>query len=381
MPAQQITTTAWPGQSFWRGKHVLITGHTGFKGAWASLWLLSLGAKVTGCSLPEGSGETLFRALGLCDLMASHSLDIRDPQAVAACVRSIAPDLVLHLAAQSTVQPSFEDPLHTLSTNIMGTAHVLDAMLATPSVRAGVVVTSDKCYRLNPGAPACRETDPLGGDDPYSASKAAAEHVAQAYRTLQAARQRQCSIATARAGNAIGGGDWSPSRLVPNAIRALHRGQAVPVYNPDTVRPWQHVLEPLSGYLWLLQCQWQAPDEYEGAWNFGPRPASQVSVRDLVERLIAHWGHGAWQERPAVPNRPEAPVLRVDASKAERELRWHAACDIEATAAATVRCYRAMLHADLGTARSAHIRASCLHEIDAYCQRASQLGLPWAKVR
>lgn len=330
-------------RAFWRGRRVLLTGHTGFKGAWLALWLERLGAVVTGFSGPAPSSPSLYGVARVQDGMASAIAgDLRDADAVAQAMRRARPEIVLHLAAQALVRRSVRDPLETYAVNVMGTAHVLDAVrTAGDGVRAIVSVTSDKCYRNREWEWAYREDDPLGGKDPYSSSKACQELVTAAYRDSVLAG-RDVRVATARAGNVIGGGDWGADRLVPDLVRAAAAGQPLGVRSPDAVRPWQHVLNPLSGYLLLAQRLFE-PDgaDFATAWNFGPAQEDARRVRWLVEKLDERWPgqidvrHSADQDATAA----EAGTLRVDSSRARERLGWTPRWDLETGLDATVAWY------------------------------------------
>jgi CDP-glucose 4,6-dehydratase len=320
----------------WRGRRVLLTGHTGFKGAWLALWLHELGAAVTGFGGPPPTQPSLFALARVDELLEDLRGDVRDPAAVAAAAGATRPDVVFHLAAQALVARGFVDPASTFTTNVGGTVNVLEATRGVPTV----VVTSDKCYAGGPGRRHA-EDDPLGGDDPYSASKAAQEHVVAAYRAAF-----DLPLATVRAGNAIGGGDFAPGRLVPDLARAEAAGTAVAVRHPDAVRPWQHVLNPLAGYLRVAEGLLRDEPVAE-AWNFGPEPADERPVRWLVER----WG--VPMVAAAVEVR-EAPALRLDSSKARRRLGWRPAWDLAAALEASKALYGA-----------ADARAAALEQIEA----------------
>ena len=283
---------ARPDPAFWRGKRVLITGHTGFKGAWLALWLRRLGAEVTGLAL-DASMPSLYRLAGVDSIIASHVVDLRDADAVVATLCAARPEIVLHLAAQALVRASYRDPLATFATNTMGTAHLLDALRGQGDVRVAVVVTTDKVYLNRERMEPYREDDTLGGHDPYSASKAAAEIVAASYRSAFLEAQG-VALATARAGNVIGGGDWSEDRLIPDAVRAWQSGTTLVVRRPDAVRPWQHVLDPLAGYLRLAESLWHTP-ALAGAYNFGPRTDEAASVGEVVAIARAVYGSGEWR--------------------------------------------------------------------------------------
>jgi CDP-glucose 4,6-dehydratase len=325
---------------FWRGRSVFVTGHTGFKGGWLATWLLELGARVDGLALAPHTTPSYFVRCGLADRVTSHFADVRDGDAVRAALAAARPSVVFHLAAQPIVRLSYRAPAETIAVNVLGTTHVLEAVRHTPSVEAVVVVTSDKCYENVERPDGYREDDSLGGHDPYSASKAGAELVAAAYRRsfFAAAGPR---IATVRAGNVVGGGDWALDRLIPDAVRALGRGEVVRVRNPAAVRPWQHVLEPLAGYLRLAE-RLHASPELAGAWNFGPRDEDAVPVATLVDLVTRHWGEGArWEAAPEASPPHEAGLLRLDWSKARTRLGWHPVMRLSDTVALTVAWYRA----------------------------------------
>ncbi|BDG07171.1 CDP-glucose 4,6-dehydratase [Anaeromyxobacter paludicola] len=330
------------------GKRVLLTGHTGFKGGWLALWLESLGARVTGFALPPPTSPSFFEDCGVAQLCEHVLGDLRDPAAVREVVRRSRPEVVFHLAAQPLVRLSYESPVETFETNVMGTAHLLEALRLEQRPAAVVVVTSDKCYENREWAYGYREEDALGGHDPYSASKGAAEIVAASYRRSFFAPARLAehgvALATARAGNVIGGGDWAADRIVPDAARALAAGVPIPVRNPASVRPWQHVLEPLGGYLLLGARLLGAPDEAArccGPWNFGPAPESARPVRDVVEAAVRAWGSGSWQATPQVGAPHEAGLLRLAIEKAVSQLAWRPRWELEEAVGRTFAWYRA----------------------------------------
>ncbi len=318
---------------FFRGKKVLLTGHTGFKGSWLVLWLYRLGARVTGVSLPPHTEPNLFSLAGIEKLCESHFCDIRDSGALGTLMRGTQPEIVFHLAAQPLVRASYLNPVETIATNVLGTAHVLDALRGLECTRVAVMVTTDKVYRSNERSRPFREDDVLGGHDPYSASKAASEIVIASYR--EAFLAEQCvAVASARAGNVFGGGDWSEDRLIPDAVRAWQEGQTLEVRRPNAIRPWQHVLEPLAGYLTLAEKLWQQP-ALAGAYNFGPETNKTATVRDVVEIARESYGRGQVRYGNGNDGPHEAVWLALDIAKSTQNLgvhpRWALAESIEET--------------------------------------------------
>jgi CDP-glucose 4,6-dehydratase len=313
--------------TFWRGKKVFVTGHTGFKGSWLSLWLQQLGAEVTGYALQPSTNPNLFEIAQVAQGMTSIIGDIRDGPMVANAMRQAAPDIVIHMAAQPLVRRSYADPVETYSTNVMGTVHLLEAVRQTPSVSAVVNVTTDKCYENKEWVWGYRENEPMGGFDPYSSSKGCAELITAAYRNsfFNALKhsEHKVALATARAGNVIGGGDWAEDRLIPDILRAIQNGQNVHIRNPHATRPWQHVLEPLSGYLALAErLSGAIGKEYAESWNFGPRDEDARPVQWIVEKLVSTWGNGAGWQLVGGVHPHEASYLKLDISKANARLDW-----------------------------------------------------------
>lgn len=332
---------ARPDASFWTGKRVLLTGHTGFKGAWMAIWLRQLGAHVTGLSLAPHTKPSLFEEAGLADVLDHHVIDIRSPSGVSELVASAQPEVVFHLAAQALVRPSYAAPVETWSTNVMGTVHLLDALRQHPGARVAVLVTTDKVYRNLEWPYPYRECDELGGHDPYSASKAACELAIASYRDafLGASNLR---IASARAGNVMGGGDWSTDRLIPDAVNAWQRGHTLSIRRPDAVRPWQHVLEPLAGYLCLAEALWEDAT-LTGPWNFGPHHDEQATVRQVIEWARDAWGISKtdvhFDDHEQGPH--EAGRLALDSSKATGILKLLPRWSLEDSVQRSIRWYQA----------------------------------------
>jgi CDP-glucose 4,6-dehydratase len=336
-PAGADLAGALPSPSVWAGRRVLLTGHTGFKGGWLAVWLDRLGASVTGLSL-AAEPDSLGEALGIEQRLPSIRADIRDAERLRQAVVEAKPDVVFHLAAQPLVRRSYADPLETLQTNVLGTAHVLEAVRATPSVRAVVVVTTDKCYENREWVWPYRENDPLGGHDPYSSSKAGAELVTASWRQSFLAAQG-VAVASARAGNVVGGGDWSADRLVPDCLRAFGEGRSVRIRNPAATRPWQHVLDPLCGYLVLAE-RLLVDAEAARAWNFGPGPDEVRPVADVVRLVAEAWGGGAdWSADPG-DHPHEAGLLALDSSLARLRLGWRPRLPLAAALRQTVAWYK-----------------------------------------
>lgn len=345
-----------PSSEFWHGKRVLLTGHTGFKGSWLALWLRRLGASVSGVALPPNTSPSLFELARVASGMDSCFCDIRDAEALARIVRNVQPDVVFHLSAQPLVRASYRDPLETFATNVMGTAHLLDAMRGLDSVRVTVMVTTDKVYRNNEWAYPYREDDTLGGHDPYSASKAASEIVIASYRDAFLAAQG-VAVASARAGNVIGGGDWSEDRLIPDAVRAWQSGQPLEIRRPQAIRPWQHVLEPLAGYLTLAQMLWEQP-ELADAYNFGPETYEAATVRQVVELACIAYGDGLVSFGDDNEGPHEAGCLALETAKARVVLGISPKWGLVETVNRTMAWYRAQHEgADVGNLCETEIAA------------------------
>jgi CDP-glucose 4,6-dehydratase len=326
--------------AFWPGKRVFVTGHTGFKGSWVCLLLRHLGASVVGYSLPADR-PSLFEQARIAESVSSIEGDVRSLDAFRTALAAHKPEIVIHMAAQSLVRRSYADPVETYATNVMGTVNLLAALRAVPSVRAVLVVTSDKCYENREWVWGYRETDAMGGFDPYSSSKGCAELVTAAFRRSFLGSDR-LGLATARAGNVIGGGDWSPDRLVPDAIRAFRSGTTLQVRQPRAVRPWQYVLEPLTGYLILIQKLWVDAEGFSEAWNFGPGDDDNQPVEALVEQMVELWGRTANWSSAEEAQLHEAQLLRLDCSKARSLLRWTPSLALADAVRWTVAWYLAM---------------------------------------
>lgn len=377
------------------GRRVFVTGHTGFKGSWLTLWLLDLGAEVTGYSLGPPTEPSLFEAAGIGVAEAGRPMgagrftdlraDVRDRRSLGQALEMAAPEIVFHLAAQPLVRRSYAEPHLTYETNVMGTVNLLEAVRALAACgrgpRAVLNVTSDKCYDNLETGHSHVEGDPLGGFDPYSSSKGCSELVTAAYRQSFFSEPGMPRVATARAGNVVGGGDWGEDRILPDCARALSAGVPVEVRNPGAVRPWQHVLESLSGYLSLGANLWRRAVEdgggaraLDGAWNFGPGPEAVVTVREVVELFADAWGGGEWRPAPESAQQPhEAGLLVLDAGKADRDLGWRAAWGVAEAVAAAARWYREIY----GGADAPALRERCRSDIAAYCEAAARAGSAW----
>jgi len=359
-------------EASYSGRSVLVTGHTGFKGAWLSEWLTYLGAQVTGYALDPPTQPSLFDAIGLRSRVKHVVADVRDVDRLTAEVQAAQPSVIFHLAARALVLRAYQEPRDTFETNVMGTVNVLEAARACPSVRGVVVVTSDKSYQNPETGHAFRETDPVGGRDPYGASKACAEIVTAAYRESFFADG--AAIASVRAGNVIGGGDWAPDRIIPDSVRALTAGEPIVVRNPDAIRPWQHVLEPLSGYLRLGSLLLSEGHDHAGPWNFGPTDqGSDHPVRWVVERFLAEWGSGTWTTPVRTGPQPhEAHLLSLDSAKAREQLAWAPVWEAQTAVRQTASWYRDYYGAPAGARRLVD------DQLEAYQDDARAAGLSWA---
>lgn len=331
-------------KEFWRDKNVLVTGHTGFKGGWLCIWLKMLQAKVSGLALSPDSEPNLFQSAHITEGMTSYIGDIRDLQLVKDVIEEVRPEIVFHLAAQPLVRESYLHPVETFSTNVLGTVHLLEAVRNVDNARVFVSVTSDKCYENMGTVWSYKENEPMGGNDPYSASKGCAELVVASMRE-SFFKNESCNIASARAGNVFGGGDWARDRLVPDLILAIAENKQALIRNPDAIRPWQHVLEPLSGYMLLAQCLWNEGEEYTEGWNFGPEQDSEVTVSEIADQLVQIWNDDStWTSKNLEEKvMKEEHILKLDSSKAKQKLDWMPRWNLEQGLVNTVDWYKAFL--------------------------------------
>jgi CDP-glucose 4,6-dehydratase len=368
----------WPSEvedlvissSFWLKRRVFLTGHTGFKGAWLSLMLDRLNARATGYALSPPTAPSLFELAGVRDYVDDIRGDVTDLSQLREAMAAAAPEIVIHMAAQPLVRAAYAEPVLTYATNVMGTVNVLEAARHSPSVRLVLIVTTDKCYENKDWLWGYRETDALGGRDPYSNSKACAELVCAAYRDSFFAKGSAAKIVSARAGNVIGGGDFAMDRIVPDAVRAFMSRRALHLRSPDAVRPWQHVLEPLTGYLQLIETALSGPANCEGGWNFGPGPDSERSVESLVAQFASDFGGGARWTTDCGDHPHEARLLRLDTSKAREMLGWSPLLDFEQMVAWTAQWYRAF-------ADKREMRAVTLEQVDGYLGQRVRLASPF----
>ncbi len=352
-------------KDFWQGKKVLITGHTGFKGSWLSFWLQRLGANLIGYALEPPTNPSLFELAGVGEGMISIEGDVRDYEGLKNAIEVYQPEIIFHMAAQSLVGKSYHDPLGTIETNVMGTANLLNAVRHVNSVRLVIIVTSDKCYDNREWIWGYRENDKLGGLDPYSGSKGCAEIITAAYRhsyfNLSEPNNNKVAIASVRAGNVIGGGDWAEDRLIPDIMRSVMNSRPVQIRNPNSIRPWQHVLDPLNGYLILAEQMWDNRIDFSEAWNFGPSDSDTVPVSDLTQRITRYWGDGAeWVFDQGV-HPHEAYVLKLECSKARSKLKWKPVLNIENTVEWVVKWYKAY-------ASGLDVRSLTVKQIDMFEQ-------------
>jgi CDP-glucose 4,6-dehydratase len=344
---------------FWKGKKVFVTGHTGFKGSWLSLWLQYMGAVVKGYALSPPSQPNLFTEANVASGMRSEIGTINDLHTVKKSMTNFNPDILIHMAAQPLVRLSYKEPIETYMTNVIGTANVLESARSCKNIKAIVSVTTDKCYENKEWAWGYRENDPMGGHDPYSSSKGCAELVTAAYRSSFFNTNETANLASARAGNVIGGGDWADDRLIPDILKAFEKNEPVVVRNPTATRPWQHVLEPLSGYLVLAQHLYNEGFEFAEGWNFGPKYEDCQSVGWILDKMVTKWGKGVSWELDKNNKHHEAGYLKLDCSKAAMKLNWHPNWNLEYALDSIVNWHQNWLS-------GINIQKQCLHEIKAY---------------
>ena len=355
---EKVEVSMQTRSEFWHGRKVLITGHTGFKGSWLSLWLKSMGAELRGIALPPSTTPALFTVAQVVQEMDSCIADVRDASTIARLVKDFQPEILIHMAAQPLVRLSYQQPIETYATNVMGTVHVLEAARHSGSVRAIVNITTDKCYENREWAWGYREDEAMGGHDPYSSSKGCAELVSSAYRK-SFLKDAGIAMASARAGNVIGGGDWALDRLVPDTLSAIEKGQPVQIRNPLAIRPWQHVLEPLSGYLLLAEKLYEQGQDFADGWNFGPRDEDTRPVKWIVEQLCQSWGEGASWQLQHGDHPHEASFLKLDISKAKGLLDWVPRWTIEQALDHITYWHRSWLQGQ-------DMQSVCLQQINQY---------------
>jgi len=356
----------------YRGKRVLVTGHTGFKGAWACLWLTQLGAEVAGFSKYLPSEPCLFEVLGLRGKMKHYQGDVVNYKQIEKVFKTFKPQIVFHLAAQPIVRAAYQDPKNTFDTNVSGTVNVLECIRHAPYVKAAIIVTSDKCYENIGVTRGYHEDDRLGGDDPYSASKACEEIVFSSYYSSFFSHQDKTRLASARAGNVIGGGDWAHDRIIPDCVRAWSKGHAAIIRNPRATRPWQHVLEPLSGYLWLAACLLEKKPKFSGdAFNFGPHQRASKDVASLADLFVSLWGEAQWKHVPAAGKKKEAMLLQLSPRKTEQQLSWRSALSFKETIEFTASWYKQYY------GRKTDMTDFSCQQIDQYIQKARTFELRW----
>jgi len=361
-----------------KGKTIFVTGHTGFIGTWITLWLHSLGAKVIGYSKNIPTVPSLFEILDLKNNITHVIGDVNDAEHLNDCLTKYNPEIIFHLAAQSIVKTSYDIPIETFQTNVMGTANVLESIRKVPSIRVCVIMTSDKCYENRELDYAYKEGDPMGGSDPYSASKGSAELIVASYRKSffdsKNNNNDNVCISSVRAGNVIGGGDWAKNRIVPDCIQSLKNNQPILVRNPNSSRPWQYVLEPISGILKLATKMWNNPSDYNEAWNFGPNHKNKILVKELVSQILESWGDGKWSDISESKGEYEAGTLMVDSTKAMKLLEWKPVYSLDESISETITWYRENEN------KTSDMKDFTLDQIQKYVQKAKQLNITWAMV-
>ncbi|EJE7233289.1 CDP-glucose 4,6-dehydratase [Clostridium sporogenes] len=356
----------------YKGKKVLVTGHTGFKGSWLSIWLKKLGAHVIGYSLEAPTEPSLFKICKLDKKITSIIGDIRDDVKLNETFEKYKPDIVFHLAAQPLVRVSYKEPKETYETNVMGTVNILEAAKNTYSVKVVVIITTDKCYENKEWVYGYRETDAMGGYDPYSSSKGCAELIVSAYRN-SFYNERGVALSSARAGNVIGGGDWAKDRLIPDFVRAISQDKSIIIRNPSAIRPWQHVLEPLSAYLWIGALMFKDKEKYSGSWNFGPRDTDILNVRDILDLAIKSWGKGNIEiDESQQPH--ESNLLKLDISKAKAHLKWYPVYDLDKAVNTTIQWYKSYYEN-----RDKNMYEYTLKQIEEYENKAKIQNLVWSE--
>ncbi|SDT95104.1 CDP-glucose 4,6-dehydratase [Polaribacter sp. Hel1_33_78] len=346
-------------KKFWKSKKVFLSGHTGFKGSWVSLWLQSMGAIVKGYSLEPNTKPNLFTEANVEENMNSEFGDIRNLNQISKSMLDFNPDILIHMAAQPLVRLSYQEPVDTYTTNVIGTVNVLEAARSCPNLKAIVSVTTDKCYENNEWDWGYRENEPMGGHDPYSSSKGCAELVTSAYRRSFFNSEDTASLASARAGNVIGGGDWADDRLIPDILKAFEKSESVVIRNPISTRPWQHVLEPLSGYLVLAQELFENGKEYAEGWNFGPKDEDCQPVNWILDKMVSNWGEGASWELDKNNNPHEAGFLKLDCSKAANRLKWQPKWSLQQTLKLIIEWHQVYVN-------KGDVKEQCLTEIKKY---------------
>lgn len=361
-----------------KNKKVLVTGHTGFQGSWLSLWLETLGANVIGYSLKPPTKPSMFEITELKNNIIDINGDVKDLPHLEKVMKKYKPQFIFHLAAQSLVRLSYEIPIETFHTNVIGTANVLESIRKTPSVKVGIIMTSDKCYENTTTKKVFKESDPMGGFDPYSASKGASELITTSYRNsfFNSKNNHDVSISTIRAGNVIGGGDWAKDRIIPDCIRYLMKKKTIPIRNPNSVRPWQYVLEPLSGMLWLAHNMWKEPTKFSGAWNLGPElQNNNISVKKIVTEIMSQWKNGKWLDKSKhnSKNVHEAKILKLDSNKALKLLDWKTVYSIKESIKETIDWYRNFAN------RNSKMNDFSTHQIENYVNRAKEMNITWSK--
>ena len=344
-------------QNFWQGKRVFLTGHTGFKGSWMALWLNSLGAIVKGYALSPPTDPSLFNEAKIDSIIDSQIGDIRDLELFKRSLTDFNPDILIHMAAQPLVRSSYANPVETYETNVMGTVNVLESARACKNLKAIINITTDKCYENDDRSEGYKESDPMGGHDPYSSSKGCAELVTSAYRR-SFMQEQGIGLASVRAGNVIGGGDWADDRLIPDILKSFEKNESIIIRNPKATRPWQHVLEPLSGYLVLAQKLYKNQEDYAEGWNFGPNEKDVKSVDWILDKMIAKWPNSSWKlDKNSNPH--EADFLKLDISKAESKLNWRPVWELSQTLEKIIVWHQAWFNKE-------DMQAACLAEIEEY---------------